>query len=272
MRGRWSGPGDRSLITDGPEAGLRRAPEQGSDSRRRAVGAPQRFLVGSEQTGALPRGLHWLRPVYWSVHSLFWDSRPFQEAIQVTADWLTRYMGPRGGRILDLGCGTGSYAAGLAEAGFDVVATDFSPGMLKQARRKARLVTRGSVTVEHGDFNAPLRFPSDTFDAVICAAILQRATNPPRFLAEVARVLHEGGLLLVIVVAAGPNVRRNGTLSGTLFRMARKVPGWSSHARTCSRDEVMALLDTHGYTLIEEALLPGGLALLARRRPVGPTP
>ena len=98
----------------------------------------------------------------------------------------------------------------------------------------------------------------------LCAAILKRATHPPSFVAEVAQVLHEGGLLLVIVIAAGANVRRKGTLSGALFRMARRAPGRSAHTRTSSRDEVVALLNAGGCAVIEEALLPGARALLAR--------
>lgn len=75
-----------------------------------------------------------------------------------------------------------------------------------------------------------------------------------------------------IAVAAGANVRRKGTLSGALFRMARTTPGWSTHTRTCSRDEVVALLTASGYAVIEETLLPGALALLARRRPATSLP
>ena len=118
------------------------------------------------------------------------------------------------------------------------------------------------------------RWPKDSTDLglFICGAILQRATHPPSFLAEVARVLHEGGLRLVIVIAAGANVRHRGTLSGALFRMARKAPGWSAHTGTCARDEVVALLNAGGYAVIEEALLPGALALLARRRPATSPP
>src|SRR3954451_13078376 len=35
----------------------------------------------------------------------------------------------RGGRVLDVGCGTGVFGAQIAAAGFDVVGVDLSPGM-----------------------------------------------------------------------------------------------------------------------------------------------
>jgi hypothetical protein len=125
----------------------------------------------------------------------------------------------------------------------------------------------GCAAISHQRW--PRRIPQTS---VSSSAGLQRATHPPGFLAEVARVLHEGGLRLVIVIAAGANVRRRETLSGALFRMARKAPGWSAHTGTCARDEVVALLNAGGYAVIEEALLPGALALLARRRPATSPP
>jgi len=41
------------------------------------------------------------------------------------------------GRVLELGCGTGTNALFLAQAGFDVTAVDLSEVALKQARKKA---------------------------------------------------------------------------------------------------------------------------------------
>jgi 2-polyprenyl-3-methyl-5-hydroxy-6-metoxy-1,4-benzoquinol methylase len=40
--------------------------------------------------------------------------------------------------IVEFACGTGTVSIGLALAGFDVVAVDYSPDMLRSARRKAR--------------------------------------------------------------------------------------------------------------------------------------
>lgn len=40
---------------------------------------------------------------------------------------------PYGGRVLDIGCGTGTYSVPFALAGYDVVATDLDPAMLERA-------------------------------------------------------------------------------------------------------------------------------------------
>ena len=46
-------------------------------------------------------------------------------------------LGPPNGRsLLEVGCGTGNYAAAFAEAGFRVIAFDLSAGMLREAETK----------------------------------------------------------------------------------------------------------------------------------------
>jgi SAM-dependent methyltransferase len=50
---------------------------------------------------------------------------------------LLRTAGVGGGTIVDLGCGSGDWAARAADAGFDVLGVDVSPAMLRLARSRA---------------------------------------------------------------------------------------------------------------------------------------
>ena len=50
--------------------------------------------------------------------------------------WLSRTFAP-GERLIDLGCGTGLDAVHLAESGFDVTATDWSPLMVQRTAERA---------------------------------------------------------------------------------------------------------------------------------------
>ena len=69
------------------------------------------------------------------------------------ADFYRTRADRQGGRVLELGCGTGHKLVPIASAGHPCVGLDFSPDMLAEARRKAN--ERG-VEVEwmHGDMRA----------------------------------------------------------------------------------------------------------------------
>jgi malonyl-CoA O-methyltransferase len=93
----------------------------------------------------------------------------------------------RGARVLDLACGSGRYARLLAERGAaQVVAADFSPAMLRQVTGAQRV--RASLT------NLP--FASGVFEVVVSGLAIGHAADLQACLAEVARVLKPGGVLL----------------------------------------------------------------------------
>jgi len=90
-----------------------------------------------------------------------------------------------GPRLLDVGGGTGNYAAALRSEGWQPVVCDRSPDML------ARAAAKGLETVEADAVALPLEDAS--FDAVICVSMLHHVDDRPRALAEQRRVLRPGG-------------------------------------------------------------------------------
>lgn len=104
-------------------------------------------------------------------------------------------------RVVDIGCGGGTALGRLAQAAPDglVAGVDYSPEMVAQAaRRHARAVRRGLVTVHRGDAMA-LPFADGTFDRACAIETLYFWPDPHRGLTEAARVLRPGGRLLVAV-------------------------------------------------------------------------
>ncbi|HXO25676.1 MAG TPA: demethylmenaquinone methyltransferase [Streptosporangiaceae bacterium] len=110
-------------------------------------------------------------------------------------------VGP-GDRVLDLAAGTGTSSVSFAASGADVVACDFSLGMLQSGQ--ARLTrtdpfgdkTRGRVAFAAGDALS-LPFRDGTFDAVTISFGLRNVHGTRDALAEMRRVTRPGGRLVV---------------------------------------------------------------------------
>ncbi|HYP67297.1 MAG TPA: class I SAM-dependent methyltransferase [Thiobacillaceae bacterium] len=97
-------------------------------------------------------------------------------------------------RLLAIGAGSGQIACHVAQAyGCKVAAIDNSPRRVSQAQALVkRLSLSDRVHCEVGSINQ-LKFTDNTFDAVICHAVLMFVPYQPA-LAEVQRVLKEKGV------------------------------------------------------------------------------
>lgn len=101
-------------------------------------------------------------------------------------------------RVLDVATGTGRLpAALLAQPAFRarIVAGDISPGMLRQAQVKLSGHADRVTWIRHDAQRLPFRDAS--FDVVTCLEAIEFFPRPPEAVAELARVLKPGGLLVV---------------------------------------------------------------------------
>jgi SAM-dependent methyltransferase len=107
---------------------------------------------------------------------------------------------PPGGRVLDCACGTGQLAVGLAQRGFDVTASDASPGMVARTRALAAAndVEMRTIACRWRDLPAAA---DGRFDIVFCVgnSLTHAAGEAGRrtALAAMAGVLAPGGVLHV---------------------------------------------------------------------------
>ena len=84
---------------------------------------------------------------------------------------------PPGGRVLDIGCGTGAFVYCLVERGYQAVGVDFSSSMLRAARKS----TRGKlIEFVQGDVTKGLDFPDEKFDLVISSYVLHGLSSELR--------------------------------------------------------------------------------------------
>ena len=72
----------------------------------------------------------------------------------------------RGKNVLDIGCGDGRFALGLAPLAVRVEGIDPDPGAIAAARKGARALGLGNVKFSVGAAQK-LRFPDSSFDTVL---------------------------------------------------------------------------------------------------------
>jgi septum formation protein len=96
---------------------------------------------------------------------------------------------PKGGRVLELGTGTGSVAAGLVAQGNLVHGVDLSPAMLHHARFRLP----GHVALADA---TRLPIADRRCDAVVAVWLLHLVDDSEPILAEVARVLRPDGVFI----------------------------------------------------------------------------
>jgi len=95
-------------------------------------------------------------------------------------------------RVLELGCGTGKNSQWLATRARELVALDFSPGMLDVARRRVRAAHVRFI--EH-DITRPWPAEPASCDVVVGNLVLEHVRELGPVYTEAARALRPGGQL-----------------------------------------------------------------------------
>ncbi len=111
------------------------------------------------------------------------------------AELLAGFLPPAPARVLDVGCGTGTLSALLAELGYAVRGVDLAPRMVERARVKARH-HQVDAAFEVGDAGAPA--VDGRFDVVLARHVVWALPDVPAALDNWVDLLEPGGLLILI--------------------------------------------------------------------------
>jgi len=135
--------------------------------------------------------------VYADSYNAKWGDQPLKELADWFLDEASKLGLPKGGHILDAGCGPGQYARYFHDRGYQVTALDCSPEMLRIA--KGRDGGRGITYIQEDMRNTS--FPDNSFDAVFsCASLLHvLPEDVPTTLREWRRILKNKGILFISV-------------------------------------------------------------------------
>ena len=153
--------------------------------------------------------------------------------------------------VLEIATGPGMLAKHVAYAAKSIIATDFSDGMIREAKKGQY---PDNLTFEVADAMA-LPYADKSFDAVIIANALHIVPDPVKVLSEIDRVLKDNGILIA------PNfVEHNTGFVSKVWSGILKLAGvkfehqWSS-------EEYLHFLEDHGWHVVNAKTLAARITL-----------
>lgn len=128
-------------------------------------------------------------PRWWDPDGEF---RPLHDLNPARLDYIEARAGLTGRRVLDVGCGGGLLAEGMARRGARVTGIDLAPESLKVARLHA---LEAGIDVEYREIAAEALADTDAggFDLVTCLEMLEHVPDPVAIVAALASLVRPGG-------------------------------------------------------------------------------
>lgn len=185
--------------------------------------------MGSERSSILARNdkIHARFDLEWD------DGQLFPEVVYPDADFMLWRMNEatlesvnpgRGEVILDIGCGRGIDAAGLAKKGAVVVGLEPSKVMIKHARNHISENGANMSLIRGLGEYMPLR--AHSVDKVVCKGALDHFPNPSMVMEQIAQVLRPGGKAIIAIA----NFESLGFKLGKMMWWLRKELGFKAPA------------------------------------------
>jgi SAM-dependent methyltransferase len=184
----------------------------------------------------------------WAARAAWTDRNfaPLTGWLHASGCWRT------GSMLLDVACGSGypvmAAASAIGESG-RIVAIDISPRMLAVVAGRAREVGSGNIEFVEMDAES-LQFDDRRFDAVTNTYGLMFCPDVSRAVAEMYRVVRDGGPVAVVVwddPRSNPYFEVLFTAGASLLDIAPPEAGQPGPFRLASREALAALLQGAGF-------------------------
>jgi SAM-dependent methyltransferase len=188
-------------------------------------------------------GVEVLKRYYHDVHAQegYTPLEPFlfelHDAMLKRLDRLFLKHVPRGGLVLDAGCGRSLFTEIRPDWPFRIVAGDVDHDLIASRRAEFPGVR---WLLSHADV---LPFRDGRFDALFAGELIEHLDDPTRGLREFRRVLKPGGRLILTT----PNRLRLANVADGSER-----PYGPDHLSELSYDELVALIPAEGFEVIEK--------------------
>lgn len=147
--------------------------------------------------------------------------------------------------LLELGCGSAGFLAGLADRVHRVAGIDLSDIQVGLARKRlGERIAAGTAEIVHGDA-AALPWPDASFTVVTCMSVFEALPDPSGVVAEVFRVLRPGGRAVLNI---GERVE-----PGTQTHRILNDSGW-----VWAEEDVRHMVEQAGFTDVTIQYVPWG--------------
>jgi 2-polyprenyl-3-methyl-5-hydroxy-6-metoxy-1,4-benzoquinol methylase len=190
---------------------------------------------------------------------------------RLDAGWVMRWIAeqPTAPRILDAGCGFGTFAMMFAAVGAEVVGADLRPDRLDAAEKRLEFYRQTTGTMlpiryERVDLTKP---SADRFDMVWVYNALSHIEPVEPFLEQVRAQLRPGGLFAIGDINGGHPVhaRRLAAVRSEVLQ-EYVAPDGTRHPYAMERvftpGALHELMTTHGFAVKRHELFIGGFGIL----------
>lgn len=158
----------------------------------------------------------------------------------------------RNKEVLEIATGPGLLAKHVAPVTKRMIATDYSDGMIREAKKGDPVP---NLTFEIADAMA-LPYPDHSFDTVLISNALHIVPDPDKALREIDRVLRDGGTLIA------PNfVNHKGGLGSRIWSGILRIAG-IRFEHQWSGEEYLRFLEEHGWHVTFSREMGARIALM----------
>ncbi len=191
-------------------------------------------------------------------HKDFWDKNAgrydrFMRKDRAAYDEMYELIRPvvRHKTVLELATGTGLIAKHIVNAAAHIEATDASAEMIAEAKRDNR---SAKLYFSVQDMFC-LPYAEESFDVVIVSNALHIVPQPEKALAEIRRVLKDGGVLIAPTFTHAGN-----SFSGRAKAFFMKLAGFPLHSKW-TNEEYLRFLQQNGWTVRKSTVLKASFPL-----------
>lgn len=146
------------------------------------------------------------------------------------------------GKVLDIGCGTGSLMLQLAHAGYSVSGADLSEECVRLTKDRINTFAPDVKPIIKRCNAEVVDFPDKQFDGLIAAEILEHVEDDSKAVKEFYRLLKPRGICLITVPA-----------NQNLWDISDEMAG---HKRRYSKDALMRLFNSQSFK-VEKVVFTG---------------